>query len=92
MVDHSFKHSEPIMDYKRLEDKLDKVMDMQGEMNVTLAKQSVILEEHVKRTNILEEKLAPVEKHVSLMKSLMKIGGMALTGDFAMKLLQYWKG
>lgn len=46
-----------------------------GEINITLAKQSVILEEHVKRSNMLEDALKPVEKHVSMMQ-----GGLKLTG------------
>lgn len=57
----------------KLEDKIDKIIQQQGEMNVTLGKQSVILEEHVKRTNLLEKKLEPVEKHVAIMQGAFKV-------------------
>lgn len=64
------------MDNNKLEDKLDKVIEQQGEMNVTLAKQSVILEEHVKRTNLLELKIAPIEKHVVMVHGVLKFIGI----------------
>lgn len=60
-------------DMERLEDKLDGVKTDISAINVTLAKQSVILDEHVKRTNLLEEQLKPVEDHVKLIKSIAKI-------------------
>lgn len=61
---------------KKLEDKLDKLSEMQGEMNVTLAKQSVILEEHVKRTNLLEAKITPIERHVAMVNGALKLLGV----------------
>lgn len=65
------------MEYsKRLEDKLDKVVDKIGNIDVILGKQSVILEEHVKRTNLLELKLAPVEKHVAMINGTFKFLGL----------------
>jgi len=60
----------------KLEDKVDKILEQQGEMNVTLAKQSVILDEHIKRTNLLEVKLAPIEKHVIMLNGVLKFIGM----------------
>lgn len=68
------------MDSKRLEDKLDKVIDSQSEMNVTLAKQSVILEEHVKRTSLLEAKIEPIERHVHMVNGVSKF--LVLVGVF----------
>lgn len=65
------------MDYsKRVEDKLDKVVDKIGNIDVILGKQSVILEEHVKRTNLLEAKLIPVEKHVVMVNGAFKFLGL----------------
>ncbi len=63
-------------DYKRLEDKLDKVVDKIGSIDVTLAKQSVILEEHVRRTDILESKITPIEKHVIMVHGVLKFLGL----------------
>jgi DNA-binding ferritin-like protein len=60
----------------KMEEKLDKVIEHIAEINVTLGKQSVILEEHVKRTNLLEAKLEPVEKHVHMIQGAIKLFGM----------------
>lgn len=60
---------------KRIEDKIDKVLDKQNSMDITLAKQSVILEEHVKRTNLLEAKIVPIEKHVAMVHGALKFLG-----------------
>lgn len=67
-------------DLDRLEEKIDKVVEKTSSIDVTLAKQSVILDEHVRRTNLLEKKLEPIEKHVILMKGLMKIVGFVGLG------------
>lgn len=63
------------MDYK-MDQKLDKIIDRMNNIDVTLGKQSVILEEHVKRTNLLESKLQPVEKHVIMVNGVMKFLGL----------------
>lgn len=57
----------------KLEDKLDKISDHISDINITLAKQSVILEEHVKRTNLLEEKIKPIERHVVMANGALKL-------------------
>lgn len=61
---------------QRVEDKLDKMTDRLSNIDVTLAKQSVILEEHVKRTNLLEAKLVPIEKHVVMVHGVLKFLGL----------------
>lgn len=71
------------MDSKRLEDKVDKIVEKIGNIDVTLAKQSVILEEHVKRTNLLEARIEPVVKHVAIMKAMAKIVGFMGLGAIA---------
>jgi len=64
--------------FKTLE-RLDNNVD---QINITLAKQSVVLEEHVKRTNLLEENIKPLQKHVNIVNSLiLLLGGiLALIG------------
>jgi hypothetical protein len=67
------------MDSKRLErveDKLDKVVDAISGINVTLAKQAVVLEEHVKRSTMLEEQFKPVRKHVDIVNGILKLMGI----------------
>lgn len=77
---------------KRLEDKLDKVIETQSEINVTLVKQSVILEEHVKRTNLLEQKLEPVEKHVAMVQGAIKVVMALGGGGIVAEMIRYLKG
>lgn len=58
--------------FTRLDDKIDKLDEKVDQVNLTLAKIEITLGvntqslvEHIKRTNLLEEKLEPVEKHVT---------------------------
>ena len=60
----------------KIEEKLDKIAEHQAEMNVTLGKQSIILEEHVRRTNILEKKIEPIERHVHRVEGVLKFIGL----------------
>lgn len=58
---------------RRLEDKLDKVSDSISSIDVTLGKQSVSLEEHIRRTELLEERMKPVEAHVIFISGMTKL-------------------
>jgi len=76
--------------FDRIENKLDKITDHMANIDVTLAKQSVLLDEHIKRSNLLEAKLAPVEKHVAIINTILKIlGGLAATGGGAHGIMHY---
>lgn len=44
-----------------------------GEINSTLKFQAGQLEKHIKRTELLEERILPVEDHVKLVNALIKI-------------------
>ena len=66
---------------ERIEDKIDKVVAHLGSIDVTLAKQSVILDEHIRRTNLIEDKLDPIEEHVSSVRNAFK------TTKFVLNLL-----
>ena len=57
----------------KIEEKLDKIIDKQETLNITVAKQEVNLREHMRRTEILEEKLEPVETHVVMVKGAFKL-------------------
>ena len=60
---------------KRIEAKLDKVEEHIGSQAVTLARLTVSVEDHVKRTNILESELKPISKHVNMVEGAMKLLG-----------------
>lgn len=65
--------------------KLDGIKDDVSEIKIHVAKHAVILEaqheqlkEHIKRTNLLEQKLEPVEKHVARVDGALRLlGGIA---------------
>jgi len=57
----------------RLSDKIDKLDVRLDSMDVTLGKQQVSLDEHVKRTNLLEEKVVPIESQGKQLKLLVTV-------------------
>jgi glycerol dehydrogenase-like iron-containing ADH family enzyme len=76
--------------FDKIDAKLEKIVEHIGSIDVTLAKQSVLLDEHIKRSNMLEEKLAPVEKHVTIVNTILKVLGAAgATGGAAHGVLHY---
>lgn len=65
---------------KGVEDKLDKLdtkvdaLDSRlDDINVTLTRNTDSLELHMRRTEILENEVAPLKKHVSMMNAFAKI-------------------
>lgn len=55
------------------------------QIEITLAKQHVSIDEHIRRTNLLEQKLEPVEKHVHMVNGALKFLGIIalVVGIFA---------
>lgn len=65
----------------RLEAKIDKVVDEITAIQITLAKQHVSLDDHIRRTSILENELKPIKKHVTMVDGVFKfLGFLALIG------------
>lgn len=48
--------------------KVDKLDTRQDEMDKTLIRNTVSLEEHMRRTNILEQQIVPIKAHVDFMR------------------------
>ena len=74
------------MDAKKLEEKLDKIDGRLSSIDVTLAKQEVNLQEHMRRTQLNEqaiekitENLVPINKHVGHVEGAFKVLGMIAT-------------
>lgn len=63
---------------QRLEAKIDVIVDRIGSIDVTLVKQHESLKHHIKRTEILEQELRPIKKHVSTVSAIMKITGFMI--------------
>lgn len=60
----------------RIEEKLDKVADRLTSIDVTLGRQEEQLAYHIKRTDMLEEQLAPVKTHVAMVNGALKLVGI----------------
>jgi hypothetical protein len=63
----------------RMEAKDLKIEERLDSIDLTLAKQEIILAEHVKRSNLLEARLVPIEKSQIVIHGLFKIIGVAST-------------
>ena len=70
---------------ERVLNKLDKIEERLGSIDKTLVKQEENLAEHMRRTELLETKMEPVEDHVKNVNFLFKImaGVVAIVGAIA---------
>lgn len=57
----------------RIENKIDKMSDRIGSIDVTLASQHESLKEHIRRTELLEKVVEPIQKHVIILNGAMKL-------------------
>ena len=67
-------------DHSRLENKVDKILEHVGAIDVTLGMQQVSLDEHIRRTALLESEMKPVKKHIHMMQGAIKL--IAALGAF----------
>lgn len=82
------------MDDKRLERielKIDDLSEHISSIDTTLALQEVSLTEHVKRTNILEERIKPVETHMTELKGIINFLKLLALLATIVEALHYWK-
>lgn len=63
----------------RIEDKLDTVNSKIANIDSTLAAQHESLKHHIKRTDLLEKKIEPIQKHVAMVHGAMKLIGLMAT-------------
>lgn len=86
----------------RLETKMDKVVDRIGSIDVTIAKQQVSIDEHVRRCNLLEEgakemakRMAPLERRKIMVDAALRSVGLLATiagiGEGTVAVLTYFK-
>lgn len=73
----------------RIENKIDKIVDRIGSIDVTVAKQQVSLDEHIARTNILEDEIRPIKKHVDIVNFLGKIALAVICSDIGYEALRW---
>ncbi len=79
-------------DLDRLFEKIEKIDDRLSNIDLSLVRNTISLEEHVKRTNILEEEIRPIKKHVLMVEAIFKlIGVLSVCISVFVKLYEIWK-
>jgi hypothetical protein len=73
----------------RIETKIDKLDSRLDSVDVTLAKQHESLKDHIRRTELLEQEIKPVAKHVAIMNFLGKVAFVLLGSDGLWELLKW---
>lgn len=63
---------------KRIESKLDSIVEDISSLKVTAAEHHAVLKEHIRRTEILEAEMKPVRQHVYMVNGGVKL--VALIG------------
>lgn len=76
------------MQLERIETKLDKVSEDITDIKITMTRNTASLEEHVRRTNILEKKVAPMWKTYI---TLAGIVGLTFIVAAIIEILEYFK-
>jgi hypothetical protein len=75
------------------QNKIDYIVENIGAINKTLEFQAKQLEEHIKRTNMLEDRLKPIEDHVKFIQGLMRlIAYCATIAGLILSFIQVIKG
>jgi hypothetical protein len=82
----------PADEIKRLASVVDRLDTRLDSIDLTLARNTASLEEHVRRTNTLEQiiletkkEIAPIQDHVKFMRTLAYVGGLLFSGALAVK-------
>lgn len=63
---------------EKFDAKLDRIQEDVSEIKTHLAVYNTLLDTHIKRTDLLEKRVAPIEKHI-----VMVSGGVKLIGILA---------
>ncbi len=51
--------------------KLEKILEQIGQINITLAKQEAQLAEHIRRTQLLEDQVVPLQKQSNMVLGIL---------------------
>lgn len=64
----SNRHDDESEARQRIYSQLDRVEGKVDNIDVTMARNTTLLEEHIRRTNLLEEELKPIKEHVATVR------------------------
>lgn len=77
---------------RNLEDKVDTLGDQIADVRVSMARMAVSLEEHVKRTNLLEDRVEAFNRTVQRAQGLgIAVGALGWLIATAAALLEIWR-
>lgn len=71
----------------RIENKLDRIDDSLREQAIQLARYNTTLEEHVKRSEMLEALVLPIDRYVNTQKTIVKWSIRLLTSSALLGLI-----
>lgn len=85
--------------YKKLEkldEKLEKINERLNSVDITLAKQEVNLQEHMRRTELNEiavekisQSIIPIYKHINMLEGILKFfGALSILGSIAATVIK----
>jgi hypothetical protein len=62
-----------------IENKIDKIDSRLNSIDTTLVSQHEVLKEHIRRTELLEEDVAPIKKEMSMFHGALALVGLLCT-------------
>lgn len=71
-----------------MEQKIDKIQEDMSEVKVHLAQYNTLLDVHIKRTELLEQTVEPIKKHVAIVNFIGKVVLAALGTEIAWELIK----
>ena len=66
-------------DFKRIEFKIDRIDQRINNIDVTLASQHESLKDHIRRTELLEDQIKPIQKKINYAEGALKLIGFVAT-------------
>ena len=63
---------------ERIENKIDHIGEKIVSLDITSAKQQTSLDEHIRRTELLENEVRPLKKHVDMVNGGLKLLGVLI--------------
>lgn len=79
-------------DLKELKQDVKEIRHEIKETHQQLSRYNTLLEEHIKRTHLVEMRLEPVEDHVKFLQKLIRIGAWAIATIIALVSLWVRRG
>lgn len=77
----------------RIEDKIDKMSEHLSSIDITLAKQHISLDDHIRRTATLEDAMLPIKENITMIKGILwfvgALGGLAAFCEACVLVLDY---